>query len=430
VKATAEKIERCQVVLNIEVEPEELESSLEQAYRRLVSKTTVPGFRRGKAPRHLLERHLGRGALLDEALDRLLPRLYEQALTEQGIEAVAPPQFEIAQLDPVIFKVTVPTRPAVELGDYHGLKIAPEPAEVTEEQIEEVLDRLRHLHATWLPVERAAHLGDLVAIDVEGRVGDKTVLSEKGRWYHLLPNSPLPLPGFAEKLDGLGKGEEREFTLCIPADHPDTEVAGKECLFKVLASEVKEEHLPELDDAFAKSLGQGVESMELLRERVAADLKASGESRARMELEEKIIDALAAISHIEYPAVLAERELERLVAAQRAQFGGQTGLAAQLKLRGKTEDEFRNELRPVAERFVLRSLILDKVSEAENIEVSDAEVDAEVERLSAGESGERMRQLLSSPLARDPLKRELLVKKAMARLVEIATAAAREEIDQ
>ncbi len=426
-KTTAEKTESCQVVLNIEVEPEELESSLEQAYRRLVAKTAVPGFRKGKAPRHLLERFLGRGALLDEALDRLLPKLYEQALTEQGIEAIAQPQFEITQLDPVIFKVTVPTRPTVELGDYRELKIAPEPVAITEEQIEEALDKLRHLQVVWLPVERAAHLGDLVAIDVEGRVGDKTVLSEKGRWYHLLPNSPFPVPGFAEKLEGMAKGEEREFTLAIPADHPDTEVAGKECLFQVLVSEVKEEHLPELDDAFAKSLGQGIESMELLRERVAADLKASRESRARIELEEKIIDALAGMSHIEYPPVLAERELERLVATQREQLGGQRGLEAQLKLRGKTEDEFRNELRPVAEKLILRSLILDKVSEVENIEVSDAELDAEVERLSAGEGGERVRQFFSSPLARDSLKRDLIMRKTMERLVQMATAAPTEK---
>jgi trigger factor len=430
VKATAEKVESCQVVLNIEVEPEELESSLEQAYRRLVSKTNVPGFRRGKAPRQLLERHLGRGALLDEALDRLLPKLYEQALSEQGIEAIAQPQFEITQLDPVIFKVTVPTRPTVELGDYRQLEIAPEPVEITAEQIEEALDRIRHLHAVWLPVEREAHLGDLVAIDVQGRVGDKTVLNEKGRWYQLSANSPFPVPGFAEKLEGVAKGEEREFTLSIPSDHPDAGVAGKECLFKVVASEVKEEHLPELDDDFAKSLGQEIESMELLRERVAADLKASRESQARIELEEKIIDALAAMSHIEYPTVLVERELERLVAAQREQFGGQVGLEAQLKLRGKTEDEFRNELRPVAEKFVLRSLILDKVSEVENIEVSDDEIDAEVERFSAGESGERVRQLFSSPIARNSLKRDLIMRKAMARLVQIATGAEMEGTDK
>jgi trigger factor len=430
VKTTADKTESCQVVLNIEVEPEELEDSMEQAYRRLVSKTAVPGFRKGKAPRHLLERYLGRSALLDEALDRLLPKLYEQALREQGIEAIAQPQFEITQLDPVIFKVTVPTRPTVELGDYRELRIAPEPVEITEEQVDEVLDRLRHVHATWLPVERAAQLGDLVAIDVEGRIGDKTVLSEKGRWYQLLPDSPLPVPGFAEKLEGMGKDEEREFTLSIPSEHPDTEVAGKECLFKVLVSEVKEEHLPELDDAFAKSLGPEIENMELFRERIAADLKASRESRAKMELEEKIIDAIAAMSHIEYPAVLAERELERLVATRRERLGGQKGLEAQLKLRGKTEEEFRNELQPVAERLVLRSLILDKVSESESIEVSDAEVDAEIERLSAGENGEQVRQFFSSPLARNSLKGELLTRKAMAHLVQTATKAATEEIDE
>lgn len=428
-KVTAEKIEGCQVELDIEVEPEELESSLAQAYRRLVSRVNVPGFRKGKAPRQLLERYLGQGALLDEALDHLLPKLYEQALREQGIEAIAQPQVEVTQFDPVAFKVIVPTRPVVELGDYRQLKSTPEPVEISEQQIDEVMQRLRHLHALWQPVERPAHSGDLVAIDVEGRIGGEMVLSEKGRWYHLSPGSPLPAPGFAESLDGMGKGEEKEFSLSFPSDHPDPELAGRECLFEVSVLEVKEEHLPELDDEFAKSLGQGIESIELLRERVAADLKMSRESRARMEFEDGIIDSVAALSHLEYPSVLVERELERLVATQRQQLGGQKSLEDHLKLRGKTEDEFRNELRPVAEKLVVRSLILDKVCEVENIEISDAEVDAEVERLAlgAGENSDRVRGFFSLPLSRDSLKKDLLRRKTMEHLIQITTAAPSEE---
>ena len=283
-----------------------------------------------------------------------------------------------------------------------------EPVEVGEEQIDEVLQQLRRMHSRWESVARPAQLGDVVAIDVEGRVDDRTVINEKSRWYHLSPGSPLPAPGFAEKLQGMEKGQEREFTLAIPEDYPDPEITGQECQFRVSVAEVKEEHLPDLDDELAKSLVQGVDGVDSLREKVAADLKVSREARARQDLEDKIIDAVADMSRIEYPSVLVHDELERLMAAQREQLGGASSFQDQLKLRGQSEDEFVRELHPLAERRVLRSLILDKVAEAEGIEANDAEVDAEIERLASGENAERVRQVLSSPQARDSLKRGLL----------------------
>ncbi len=422
-KATAERIEGCQVVLNVEVDPEELESSLAQAYHHLASRVNIPGFRKGKAPRHVVERHLGREALLDEALEHLIPELYARAIAEQEIEPIAPPQVELAQLDPVTFKATIPVSPTVELGDYQNLRLTQQTVEVSEQQIDEVLEQFRRIHARWEPVDRSAQLGDLLAIDVEGRVGERTVVSDKGRWYHMAPSSPLPIPGFAERLQGMEKGQEQEFTLAIPEDNPDPELAGKECQFQVSVSEVKEEHLPDLDDELARTVGQEVDSVEALRQKAAVDLKASAEARARWDLEDESIDAVAAMSRIEYPAILVSTELERLMEAQRERVGGASGLQDQLKLRGQSEDEFREGLRPLAEKRVLRSLVLDKVSEVEAIEVSDGEVDAEIERLASGESAERVRQLFSSPAARDSLKRELLSKKAMERLVQIATPA-------
>ncbi len=422
VKTTAESIEGCQVILNIEVEPEELENSLNQAYRRLVFKVAIPGFRKGKAPRYVMERYLGRDALLDEALERLFPQLYEKALEEQGIEAIAQPQVELTQRDPVAFKITVPTRPVVELGDYRQLRLSSGAVEVGEEEINEVLQRLQHLNALWQPVERAVRPNDLVAIDIEGRVDDKIVLSEKGQGFHLTPGSLIPVPGFVEKLEGMEKGEEREFALTIPSDYANPELAAKECHFKVSVSEIKEEQLPELNDEFAQSLVQ--ESLELLREKISADLRARKEAEARGDLEEKVIDAVVAMSHIEYPPILVEQEQEHLLSAYRERLGGERGMQDYLKLAGKGEEEFRDELRARAERAVIRSLILDKVREVENIEVGDPEVDAEVEGLAlgAGENGDRVRELFSTPSSRDSLRGELAMKKTMERLIQIATA--------
>lgn len=420
-KATAERIKGCEAVLNIEVESEELETALDQAYRRLVSKVTISGFRKGKAPRPLLERYLGREALLNEALEHLLPELYEQAIKEQGLEPFAPPQLELIQLDPVVFKATIPTPPIVELGDYHRLKLTAEKVETTEEQIDNSLQQLRHLYAVWQPVARPVRLDDLVTIDVEGYVAAEKVFSEKGRRYHLLPESPLPAPGFAEGLQGLNEGEEREFTLTFSPDHPNAELAAKECLFKVSVSEIKEEELPALDDEFAKSLGQGLETLDSLRQRVAAELKAAGEAEARRRLEKEVVDAVVSLTHVEYPPILAQQELERLLTEHRQQLG-EKGLEDYLKLSGKTEEDLRSELQPIAERIVIRSLVLDKVREAENIEVSDAEVEQLALDADRGSS-----QSFSSPQARDLLKRELLIRKTIERLVQIATATPAEE---
>jgi trigger factor len=414
VKVTAEKLEECQVALNIEVEPEELERSLDQAYRHLVHKVNIPGFRKGKAPRPLLERYIGREALLNEALDHLFPELYQQAIEEQGVEPIAQPQVELTQLDPAIFKVVAPTTPIVELGDYHQLRLSSEPVEITAEQVDEALQNLRRSQAFWEPVEREVRLDDLVTISVEGHVEDKVVLSVKEQLYYLSANQSFPAPGFAQKLQGMVKGEEREFGLTLPSDYPNTEFAGKECLFKVSISEIKGEKLPELDDEFAKSLGQGVESVEQLRERLATELETKAKAAASRKLEEEIMDAVSGLSHIEYPSILVEQELERILAEQ----------GERLKLSGKTEEEFRSELRPLAEKVVVRSLVLSKVRELENVEISDAEIDAEVERLaqSTGQNAEQVRSLFSSPQGREVLRSRLLTTKTIERLVSIATA--------
>jgi len=410
-KVSSEKIEGCRVALNIEVEPEEMEKALEGAYRRLVSKTIVPGFRKGKAPRPMLERHIGREALVKDALDRLVPELYEQAIKEQEIGAIGQPEMEMTQAEPPIFKATVPVRPVVELGDYRAIKVTPEAVEITDDEVNEVLENLRHTQALWEPVEREAHLGDLVAIDVEGMVEGKTVLDNKGSQYQLSPNSAMPVPGFAEQIVGMRMGEEKAFILPFPEDFSTAELVGKECHFRASISEVKEEHLPELDDEFVKGLGQDLETLEQLRERIANNLKAVAEQEAKSKLESQVMEAVVGLANLEFPAILTEQEIDRMAREQTIRFGG------------ITEEEFRHQARPVAERRIANSLVIGKVCEEEKIEVNGAETDAEVERRvqSAGEQGEQTRQTFSSPEARESLQNELLTRKTIDRLIELAT---------
>jgi len=416
VKLSSEKIENSQVVLNIEAEPEEVELALEESYRHLAKSTDIPGFRRGKAPRAMLERYLGREVLLEEATEHLVPQLLGRALEEQGIDAIAEPEIEITQNDPLIFKSTISVRPTVELGDYRQVRIDPEPVEVTDEEVDKAMEQIRYQQAPWQPAERPVQFDDLVTIDVEGSVDDKPALDRKELQYQMLKESPFPVPGFWEQLEGLEKGQEKEFTLSFPDDYELNQFAGKECQFKVLVSEIKEKSLPELDDEFAKSLGQGFETLESLRQRVASNLKAMAEENERRRLEEKAIEALVEQSKVDFPPVLVEHEIDRLIKEREASLEGR------IQDRGKSVEELKEALRPLAVNRIKHALILGKVAEEEKIEVAEAEVEEEIETMAqgAGERGEELRKAFSSAAARQSIEEVLLTRKTLKRLTEIA----------
>ena len=418
-KVSTEKIQGSQVVLTIEADKEEMDRSLDKAYHRLVAKTTVPGFRKGKAPRPMLERYLGRDALVEEAANLLMAESYDKALEEHNVDAIARPKVEVLQVEPLSFKATVPVRPIVELGDYHELKFIPETVMVTDEEVTEAQERLRQTRATWEPVEREAKFEDLLNIDVEGTAQGKVVVSEKGGWYPLSPGPSSSLPGFSEQLEGAKKGEEREFTLKLPQEFG--ELAGEDCSFKVLVNEIKQKNLPAQDDEFAKSLGRGIETIDALREKVFADIKSEKERMERRRLEDKAIEALVAISRLEYPDILVQNEIEQLIDERKQYLGERDSLENYLKNAKKTEEEFRNELKPKAEDIIKRSLVLEKLGEVEKIEVGDAEVDAEVERIAQQSADERVRQVFSSQSGRESLRRNIYMRKIIDRLAEIAT---------
>jgi trigger factor len=418
-KVSADKIEGSQVVLNIEVDAEEMENAIKKAYHRLGAKTTVPGFRKGKAPPEMFERYFGRDALVEDAAEHLLPEVYDQAIQEHEVDAIAQPQIDVLQIDPLSFKATVPVKPTIELDDYHQIKFEREQVVMTEEEVAEALERIRYIQAPWEPVERPAKLGDLLAIDVEGTVDGEVVIEEKEGWYQLSPDLPNALPGFAEQLEGAEKAEERVFMLTLPEERG--ELGGKECNFKVLVNEIKEKKLAELDDDFAKSLGQGLETLDALKEKVTAELKSRKESEARSDLEEKAIKALIDLAQAEFPDIMVQDEIDHLISERERYFGDKQRLESYLNSLKKTQEEFRSELRPMAERIVLRSLVLLKFAELEGIEVSDADIDAEVEHMMQHTSDEGLRGLFNSPSAKESLRKNLFIRKALDRLVEIAT---------
>jgi len=422
-KIASEKTENREIVFEVEAEPEEVERSLDWAYRRLVQRHQVPGFRKGKAPRDMLERYIGRGALLEEALKNLVPQLINQAIDERQVEPVAQPEIEITGIEPVTFKATVPLMPVVELGDYGGLSIPREPANVTDEDASSVIEQLRLQHSTWEPVERPVQFGDLTTIDVTAQVEGKSILDRKGLQYQVIEGMPVPAPGFPEGLIGAEIGQARELNIALPADFSDKEIAGKDCLFNVRIEEIKQQKLPELDDEFARSLGQGFETVEDLRQDVTTHLQAMAEDNARRTHENRVIDALADMSRVEFPTVMVEREIDRLISMQENELRAQRiSLEDYLKNQKKSGQELRDELRPIASRQITRSMVLSKLAEAQSIVISDEELDAEIEIMAqnAGKNGDSLRKLFQSPGTRNTLRGTLITRKTIGCLVEMA----------
>lgn len=432
-KVSTERLPQSQVMLQIEVEDERLERAMESAYRRLAAKAKVPGFRPGKVPRVVLERHLGEHAILYEALDHLMPQIYREALEQEAIDPIDQAEYELVTEQPLVAKFTVPVRPTVDLGDYTSLRVPSEPVVLEPERVQERLEALRHRYATLEPVIRPVQWGDIVRADVKGTVDGTVIANEEGAEFQLLEGRTISLPGFAEALIGREKGGDFEFEVAVPEDTPDERLRGRQARYRVQIKELKQENLPELDDDFARQVGEGFPGLTALRSHIEEDLRLALESEAQHRYHDRILEALLRRVQIDYPPVLAEREAERLLREQsgasqppkgRAGAASRDELERYLQQVGKSEEELKAELLPLAEERIRRSLVLSEVTEAEHIEVTDAEVEAEISRLSSGAGGQadEVRRLFSNDSAKESLRRSLMTRKTLKRLVEIASA--------
>lgn len=423
-KVTKEKVENSQAFLTVELEPSEMEAPMQSSYKRIAQKANIPGFRKGKAPRAIVEQYVGKENIVEDALKHLVPQAYEQALKEQEIEPFGQPEVEVTQTDPVIFKAVVPLAPVVELGDYHSIEMEPEKAEVTDENVNEVLEELRHQNATWEPIDRPLEYDDLATIDVNGKVDEKPYIQRVGMQYQLLKDAAAPAPGFVERILGMKKGEEREFNLTFPEDYPNSEVAGKEANFKVKLSEIKSEILPELNEEFVGRISTELKTVDELRDEVKKNLVQRTEDRVKMEFQEKVVAAAVEQSKIEYPPVLVEMEINRILneQARQLQMSGRN-LEDYMRSTGKTEGQLREELRPLAEKNIRASLALGKIAEAEKIEVTGSDIEDGLNSMTGGvpeEQREEFRKIMDTPRTRESMRQSLLTRKTIERLAEIA----------
>lgn len=422
-KVSSELSDSRQAVLTIEAEAGEMDKSLEGAYRHLVGRVSVPGFRKGKAPREILVQHIGRQNLLEEALEHLIPELYRQAIESEELEPIARPEIELVQSEPLVFKATVSLRPEVKLGDYHSIRLEPAPeVEITGEEVSAALERIRERHGSWVPVDRPVAPGDLVTMDVEATVEGKPWLDHKGALYEIDPDSVLPVPGFASQLQAAEKNKEITFSVAMPDDYQIEEMRGQEAAARVTVTEVKEKNLPELNDELAQSAGY--EGLTDMREKVAADLKAQAEAKNRAELRQKALDAAVEASEVSYPPVLEDEEIAGLLRDE-AQRLGFTDPAEYLKRSSRSEEELKEQLRPIARKRITQGLVLEKLAEEEKIEVTSEELDDKIGEISGGaEDKEKAAQFFSMPQIRQSMEQSLRTQKILDRLLEIAVGEA------
>ncbi|HET6315461.1 MAG TPA: trigger factor, partial [Chloroflexota bacterium] len=303
-----------QVSLAIEVEQERLDRAMDDALRRLAGRVDVPGFRRGKAPRPMLMRMLGRDRIVEEALEELVPAVVSEAIEQENVEPYTRPRVESIELDPLRVKAVVGLKPKVELGDYKALRVDDEVPHFGEKEIEAVIERLRNSYAQLVPVEREVRIGDQIGMDLRGIVeGEESPLVDsKDAPYNVDPEGSQPAPGFVEQIVGMQPGDEKTFTLTLPDDYVDSELAGRPAQFTTKVHWVKERQLPELDDEFAQQVGEYAD-VAALRTAIETQLRESEEARVREKLLDQAITKLVDMSSVEYPPQLVDFQAQHML---------------------------------------------------------------------------------------------------------------------
>ena len=420
---TKDSVTTTEITLTISMDADDEEPFLNRSYKRVASRVRIPGFRPGKAPRSVIENHLGREALVQEALEFMIPESLDKVLKDEDIKAFMEPQLEVIDMAPVSFKAVVPLEPIVDLGEFQSIRLRREAVEVTDEQVEHVLEDLRFEAAPWEPVERPLAFGDLVSMNVKGTIEGDGVIDDQGIDFVPQVDNNLPFPGFSVYLEGMTEGQTKEFTLPVPDDYPQENYAGKECRFNVEILAVKEKILPELDDEFAKGVREGFETLEALSDHVRQRLNDEGEAAETRRLEQSSLEELKKLAKIEASELVYQRELDLMYEErQRSLRNQRMDMERYLSYVGQTEEELREQMKPQAEERLNTMLLLRKLADVENIDVSDEDVDAEIGNListTGGDSEASMKQALNSENAKESIRSSLMNRKIMARLVEI-----------
>ncbi|NHA35762.1 trigger factor [Staphylococcus schleiferi] len=422
--ATWEKKEGNQGLLQVTVPAEEVDKALDQAFKKVVKQINVPGFRKGKVPRQIFEQRFGVEALYQDAVDILLPKAYSEAVVEADINPVDQPEIEVTQIEkgkPFTFVATVTVEPEVQLGDYKGLEITKQATELTDEELEQTIEqRLEAMADMVIKEDGQVEEGDTVNLDFDGYVDGEQFEGGQADGYDLEIGSGMFIPGFEEQLVGLKVGEEKEVEVTFPEEYHAEELAGKPATFKTKINEIKTKEVPELDDELANELDSEADNVEQYKENLRKQLTEQKQTDAENLQKEEAITLATDNATVDIPEAMIKTEEDRMVQefAQRLQQQG-LNLETYFQISGQSEEDLRGQMKDDAEQRVKTNLTLAAIAEAENIEVSEEDVDKELQNMSEqfNISVEDIKNTLGNT---DIVKNDVRVKKVIDLLVDEA----------
>ena len=427
-KAELVKKEGNKVTLKITVDNNKFEEAVNKAYNKTKGKYNIPGFRKGKAPKVVIETQYGKGVFYNDAIDMLFPEVYPEAIKELNIDPIDRPDLDIEEISKdngLVMVVNVEVKPEFELGAYKGIEISKVDNTVSEEDVEARLNEMVNRNARLTSVEdKALENGDTAVIDFEGFENGVAFEGGKGENYNLVIGSNTFIPGFEDQLVGKKAGEEVEVNVTFPETYHAENLAGKPVVFNVKVNDVKVKEVPALDDEFAKDTTE-FETLAELRADVKAKLEEQAKNAADAEMRNALVEKVSANTEVEVPEAMVQHQIDNMLMELNYQLQYQgLNLEQLLQMTGRGLDELREERRADAERLVKSSLVLEAIAEKENVEANDAVVDAELEKMAAiyNMEVEKIKSSLRETDIED-IKGQIKIRKTLDLLVENATIA-------
>ena len=423
-----EKMEKNMAKLTIEVAAEDLEKAMQNAYQKAKGRISIPGFRKGKAPRKMIEQMYGKGVFLEDAVNALIPEHYSKALAECELEIVSQPTIDITQAEPgkaFIFTAEVATKPEVTLGDYKGVEVPKTEITVTDEDVDAEIKKEQEKNSRTINVEdRGAQLQDVVTIDFEGSVDGVPFDGGQATEYPLTLGSNTFIPGFEDQLVGAKVGDDVDVKVTFPEEYQAKELAGKEAIFKCAVKKIEAKELPALDDDFAKDVSE-FDTLDEYKKEIKDNLTKKKEEQAKTEKENAVVDKAVENATMEIPEAMIDTQVENMVDdfARRIQSQG-LSMEQYMQFTGATVDSLKEQMKPQAVKRIESRLVLEKVAEAENIQISDEKLDEEINKMAEMYKMEldKFKELVGE-YEKEQMKKDLAVQEAVTLMADSAKEA-------
>lgn len=427
-----ENLEKSMAKLTVTVSAEDFEKALQRAYQKQKKNISIPGFRKGKVPRQVIEKMYGAGVFYEDAANSILPGAYADAAKESGLDITSTPQIDVTQIEKgkdFIFTATVALKPDVVLGQYKGVEVPKPDRTVTDEDVEKALKEEQEKNARQITVEDGgAENGDSVVMDYEGKIDGEPFEGGSAKNHTLVLGSGSFIPGFEDGLLGVKGGETRDVEVTFPEDYHAEELKGKKAVFTCRVEKVTRKELPELDDEFAQEVSE-FDTLDAYKADVRKNLETKKEEAARQEIKDNAVSKAAQNSTIEIPAPMIDTQADRMIDnfARRLQAQGMS-MQQYMQFTGSDENMMREQVKPQAEIQIRNQLTLEKIAETENIQVSDEEVDQEIEKMAKAYNMEpdKMKEIIGDE-EKENIRKDLADQKAMDLVADAAVEVEKKE---